>query len=134
MIETMDIYSKEGDKVVFAYPDHGRYGDQEIAKEYLEHGKVYTVDCIAVGGSSSSVSLKEIPNVFFNTVMFKNVEKKEDVIIDRNRLLNLLDRFIERSDRYIIDAEERQDLYDVYRYVGQKDAIEELKDMVQNFK
>lgn len=54
--------------------------------------------------------------------------------IEKDRFIDLLDKFIERSDRWIEDAEERDDQKDVYYYQGQKHVIEELKDMASRWK
>jgi hypothetical protein len=54
--------------------------------------------------------------------------------IDKDAFLQLLDKFIKRSERFIEDAQVRLDDYDVFYYKGQKDVIEELKDMAKNWK
>lgn len=55
-------------------------------------------------------------------------------IIDTEKFISLLDKFIDRSNRWIDDATERQDSLDISYYKGQKDVIEELKDMISRFK
>lgn len=54
--------------------------------------------------------------------------------VEKDKFLHLLDKFIERSERYRVDAESREDYSDVFYYQGQKDVIEELKDMASNWK
>jgi hypothetical protein len=54
--------------------------------------------------------------------------------IDKDAFLQLLDKFIKRSERFIKDAQVRLDDYDVFYYKGQKDVIEELKDIAKNWK
>lgn len=73
-METMNIYAKKGDKVVFCYPDNGYKHDQEDCKKRLTLNRVYTVKSTEVGQSHSSVSLKEVQGTF-NTVMFKDFKE-----------------------------------------------------------
>jgi uncharacterized protein with PhoU and TrkA domain len=54
--------------------------------------------------------------------------------VDKDAFLQLLDKFIRRSERFIKDAQARLDDYDVFYHKGQKDVIEELKDMAKNWK
>jgi hypothetical protein len=57
----------------FAHPGNGYEGDQRLAAEHLEVGKVYVVTRLEVGRSSSALFL-DIPNgptFGFNTVMFE---------------------------------------------------------------
>jgi len=70
----MDIYSEEGTKVKFINKK-GRECERKEASKYLKEGEVYTVDSIYVRGWSSEVTLKEVPNQEFNTVMFDEVEQ-----------------------------------------------------------
>ncbi|MBA4537838.1 hypothetical protein H1Z61_12020 [Bacillus aquiflavi] len=70
MVKTMNIHAKEGDKVVFAYPNNGLNSDKEKAAKYLQLYKEYTVDSTVVRSSSTDVYLKEIPDVHFNSVHF----------------------------------------------------------------
>lgn len=76
--EVMNIYAKNGHKVIFAYPTHGRKSCQKLAERYLEHGEIYTVDFTDVGQSHTNVFLKEFPHVGFNSVLFKDAQNKED--------------------------------------------------------
>lgn len=71
-METMDIYTAPGEKVVFL-GKNGYDHQPEEAKKYLEVGKEYTVEGIDVGSSSSRVYLTEFPEKGFNTVMFRNI-------------------------------------------------------------
>jgi hypothetical protein len=69
-LDLMDIYSREGTKVVFlgfnGYPSQveGAIEDGLIA------GQQYTVSYVDVGSSYSYVSLEEFPSKEYNTVMF----------------------------------------------------------------
>ncbi|GIN67101.1 hypothetical protein FKN04_22810 [Bacillus glycinifermentans] len=51
--------------------------------------------------------------------------------IDRDKLIGLLDKFIDRSERWQKDAVDRGDDYDMFFYKGQKDMVEEIKGMVK---
>lgn len=53
--------------------------------------------------------------------------------VDKEGLLDLLEKFIDRSSRNIKDAEKREDIDDIFYYRGQKDVIEELKDMTSKW-
>ncbi|AYP68339.1 hypothetical protein PQE75_gp140 [Bacillus phage vB_BcoS-136] len=59
---------------------------------------------------------------------------KSYTVIDPEKFNNLLNNFIKRSERWIEDAEKREDYNDVFYYKGQKDVIEELQDMINSFK
>lgn len=76
----MNIHSKNGDKIVFAFPKNGYDYDIETAEKYLEVDKEYTVDHTIIGGSHTDVILKEIPNKSFNSVLFKDKETNEGVL------------------------------------------------------
>lgn len=79
-MNTMDIYSEIGSKVIFAFPENGLQGDIDIAKKYLVLNNEYTIEEINVGSWSTDVCLKEIPGVSFNSCLFTNYE--EDNFID----------------------------------------------------
>lgn len=52
----------------------GRNGwdyDKEYIKKHLEIGKEYTLKSMNVGQSTSTLELKEFPNLHFNTVCFE---------------------------------------------------------------
>jgi hypothetical protein len=53
--------------------------------------------------------------------------------IEKEKFLHLLDKFIDRSERWIKDAKDREDYDDVLYYKGQKDVIEELKGMTKKW-
>lgn len=72
--ETMNIYAKKGDKVIFCNPENGRLYNQEDCFKYLKLDQVYTVDHTDVFGSSTDVYLQEVPGVSFNSVMFDDVK------------------------------------------------------------
>jgi len=73
----MEIYALEGHKVMVTEDtkSHGHDHDKEAVKEHLEVGKVYTVQRTYVSGYSTKVTLKELPDVRFNSVNFKDVDE-----------------------------------------------------------
>lgn len=54
-------------------------------------------------------------------------------MIDKNRVLRVAEKFIERAERYISDAEERRDDMDMSHYEGQKKLAEEFKSIVEKW-
>ncbi|MEK1828882.1 hypothetical protein AAAC51_06975 [Priestia megaterium] len=66
--------TKQGDKVVFKYPNNGRQYDIEKVAEHLQFNEVYTVKHVNQYQSSSEVILEEFPTIPFNTVHFLNLE------------------------------------------------------------
>lgn len=69
----MNIYAIKGHKVRFANPKAGYPAQQEKAAKFLALGEIYTVQSTDVDSSSTQVYLKEIPNQFFNSVLFEDV-------------------------------------------------------------
>ena len=69
--ETMDIYAKRGTPVVYMGVN-GYSSDVKHCDTVLIVGKVYTVDSTEVSSSSTSITLKEFPNKWFNSVCFCN--------------------------------------------------------------
>ena len=65
----MDIYSKPGEKVVFA-GNNGHYFQRKAAKEFFSPNQILTVSSINIENWSSTVEFKEYPGKTFNTVMF----------------------------------------------------------------
>ena len=74
----MNIYAKKGDKVRFLN-DNGRDSEREYAATMLKEGQVYTVDHTDVYGWHTDVHLQEVPDQMFNSVMFDDVDAKEEV-------------------------------------------------------
>lgn len=70
----MNIYAEKGDKVVCDTLNAGYEPDREIAKKYLEVGKVYTIEYTEVDDWHTDVYLKEFPNVGFNSAFFEDLE------------------------------------------------------------
>ena len=78
MNKSMDIYSKLGTRVRFAFPNAGYPHHQADAREYLNEGEEYTVERTEVSSYHTDVYLGEIPGVAFNSVMFAPVEADND--------------------------------------------------------
>jgi hypothetical protein len=73
-IEMMDIYSPEGTKVVFKFPNAGESHHQDKAAKFLKQGETYTVYKTTVGNWYTDVYLKEFPGEAFNAIMFAKIE------------------------------------------------------------
>jgi hypothetical protein len=71
IIEDMNIHSPKGTKVIFAFPKAGYEYQIKIAQKHLILNKVYTVDHIEIHKWHSNVYLKEIPDIGFNSCLFK---------------------------------------------------------------
>jgi len=54
---------------VYACPLNGGEYDSVYAADRLKYGRVYTVECVSVGSTSSDLTLVEVPGSF-NTVLF----------------------------------------------------------------
>ena len=67
----MEINAPKETKVIFAHPNSGYSGDQERARKHLKVGATYTVERTEIHSWSTSVYLKEVPGVGFNSVHFK---------------------------------------------------------------
>lgn len=64
------LFACEGDKVIADELDNGSRCDSEWAHKHLTQDEIYTVDEICIGGCSTEIMLKEIPNIYFNSVHF----------------------------------------------------------------
>ena len=73
----MDIYSKPGTLVRFAFPNHGYPHDQQTAMEHLVVGNVYHIHHTDVFSSYTNVYLVEVPEVSFNSVLFTEVSDNQ---------------------------------------------------------
>lgn len=74
-MKTMNIAAQKGDKVIYSFPNNGYISDQSICAKHLILGNEYTIEKIDIDGFSTDVYLKELPNICFNSVMFRDVEK-----------------------------------------------------------
>lgn len=77
--ETMNVHAKNGDKVKFTNPKAGYDSDIEKTKKYLKLGEVYTIEKTEVDSWFTHVWLKEIPEVYFNSVHFIDYTPKEEI-------------------------------------------------------
>lgn len=73
-METMNINAKQGSRVIFKYPTNGYKAHQELAQKHLTEGEVYTVVYTDVSQSSTRVLFEEVPNVWFNSVLFEDAQ------------------------------------------------------------
>ena len=72
----------------FMYPDYGHDCDVEHAKKVgLKVGERYEVEDLSMGGSHTSIFLKNIDGVF-NSVQFEFFEDEQEVDIYRNPKYN----------------------------------------------
>lgn len=72
-----------GRKVYFLN-DNGYDSERETANKYFKEGQILTIKEIYVGRSSSTVEFEELPDKNFNTVMFEDVEKDLDEVIEKS--------------------------------------------------
>jgi hypothetical protein len=79
---SMDIYAKEGHKVIFSNPDNGHESDRELCKKFLSFYGIYTIDHTCVDKYSTEVYLKEFPGIAFNSVMFSDFNIKENEAVN----------------------------------------------------
>lgn len=69
----MNIYAKEGDKVICSTLDGGYDYHEKIANKYLTIGQEYTIEETVVSDWHTDVYLKEFPEIAFNSVFFEDV-------------------------------------------------------------
>ena len=82
---SMTIWAGHGDRICFEFLTRGYDCDIQQAKDFLEHNAVYTVEQVNVGSFMSTVLLQEVPNVYFNTIVFSDVEIDEEKAEARQR-------------------------------------------------
>lgn len=71
----MSLATNPGSTVIFGFPNSGHDHDIERAARYLVVGEKYTVERLHIGDACSSVYLREIPEMGFNTIQFGNVDE-----------------------------------------------------------
>ena len=69
----MDINSPKGTKVIYAFPDAGYEYQIKIAQKHLILNNVYTVEYTHIYSWRTDVYLKEVPNIAFNSCLFKEI-------------------------------------------------------------
>jgi len=67
------LHCEKGSKIAFVHPNSGYPGDQESAKKHLIKNGEYTVEYLSVGRSSSTIQVKEVPGIKFNSVHFERI-------------------------------------------------------------
>lgn len=69
---SMNIWSKKGHKIKVTKLsiNNGYTHDSQKAKKYLTVGRIYTVENIDVYDFHSSVEIRELPGIWFNSVNF----------------------------------------------------------------
>lgn len=87
----MNIFAKEGAKVVPIFKDGVLLGGYEFEKEtamnYLKEGEIYKIDYTEIHSFSTDVFLKEFPGISFNSVHFEDAESGEaKIAIAKKRL------------------------------------------------
>jgi hypothetical protein len=113
----MNIYAKEGDKVVYAYPENGYKPEQEKAAKMLELGKTYTVQATDVDSWATQVYLKEFTNVAFNSVLFEDLDKEQNhAIAFANWIHKYADKYMDKWGLYGTDKPIRttEELYELF--------------------
>lgn len=128
----MDIYAKEGDKIVFAHPNWGYPHDQKLARDLLVVGKEYTVEKCDVSSFTTSVYLKEVSGFYFNSVLFDDVtghykEPYSDTIdqlrAENKRLKGINADLLEACKDCLCFIQELSDRGIVSDWSGEKDLI-----------
>lgn len=73
----MRIDTEPGEKVVFNRPTSGQVYDQILGDKYLKENEEYTVATLEVHPFISYVTLKELPGIEFNTVLFSSIAEAD---------------------------------------------------------
>ena len=92
----MNLNTKPGDEIIYAYPDNGTTWDKQACED-LEVGAIYALAKIEVGDWKSWVWLEGVPGVF-NSVMFANRVGGEDDAFNK-----AVDEFLEENSE-LMDA------------------------------
>lgn len=73
---SMNIHTEPGERVIVTRQglENGFDYDRKLAKRHLIEGMEYTVEKTKFGEYRTSVFLKEIPRMSFNSVHFENVK------------------------------------------------------------
>lgn len=72
----MDINTKPGTKVTVTETSirNGLSYDEDVAREYLKIGGIYTILTTNIEGWHTDVWLVEIPDMSFNSVSFEDID------------------------------------------------------------
>lgn len=71
--KSFDIWDNKERNVVCVNNEDHTWGFNDYASKHLEVGKLYTVNMIDVHSWHTRVSVKEIPNMWFNSVAFEEL-------------------------------------------------------------
>lgn len=71
----MRIDAPEGTKVAYLNKEAGYPYDQEEARRHLTLEGIYTVERTVIHNFTTDVYLKELPGLFFNSVLFSEIEE-----------------------------------------------------------
>ena len=117
----MNIYAKEGTKVKVLFDEkgimNGTDSDKEHAERHLKALSRYTIDHTEVSSWHTTVYLKELPNIPFNSVHFEEVPPAEQPPLKNNKT---------KKQKLIDDSNELIAIFDGWELVEE--------DMVQKFK
>lgn len=72
-LDVNDLYV--GQRIRYSWPDHGY--DNEPHRQHLKLGQIYTISDFDVGGSYTSIYLREFPYIAFNSVAFSSTEETD---------------------------------------------------------
>jgi len=111
----MNIYADNGDKVVCHTYEAGYDSDKERAKEYLEVGKIYTIDYTEVDSWSTTVYLQEFPLIPFNSVFFEDYKPSQPAAITIAEYLKDPSTCIYCGSEEITGGEFEPETFHVYR-------------------
>lgn len=74
----MNIFAIEGHKIRCNTFEAGYDYDKQKAQKYLKLNEEYIVDYTIVDSWETTVYLKEVPNIGFNSVFFEDVVEQSD--------------------------------------------------------
>lgn len=116
------------------YLDVDGFGYREIPFSELNKDGLYRFEQTAIEELESAktelTSFTGEKKVDLNEAKIVPITLSEGKQIDQERVMTLLEKFTDRSDRWIEDANKRDDQNDVFFYEGQKKIISELRDLL----
>jgi hypothetical protein len=125
----MNRFANEGHKVKCIQNFFENHQMDEVAKQHLEKGKVYTVHETVVTKTQTLVYLKEIPNHAFDSRYFKDLvkqsEKQDKLHRDywkhhQSLVKDLNKTIIQRDQAYLLNGEKLTKPYIYYVVQGRK--------------
>jgi hypothetical protein len=88
---------RPNERVIFAHPQNGNSYDQEQAEKLLKVGQIYTARKVEVGGWHTDVTLAEIPDKQFNSVLFDSLYEKEELTQAADTFVEVAVNLIEQA-------------------------------------